>query len=78
MTRLESNQQKLVTLPDDYKVQASEKISVYPVKVTPEQLKAEIGPQQAAERRGEARTIFDGLSKEQLRRSLSIHSVKRL
>ena len=65
--RLESNQQKLVTLPDDYKVQASEKIESVPGKVTPEQLKAEIGPQlQAAERRGEARTIFDGLSKEQV------------
>ena len=60
--RLESNQQKLVTLPDDYKVQASEKIESVPGKVTPEQLKAEIGPQlQAAERRGEARTILDGL-----------------
>ena len=65
--RLESNQQKLVTLPDDYKVQASEKIESVPGKVTPEQLKAEIGPQlQAAERRGETRTIFDGLSKEQV------------
>lgn len=66
-TRLESNQQKLVTLPDDYKVQASEKIESVPGKVTPEQLKAEIGPQlQAAEKRGETRTIFDGLSKEQV------------
>jgi len=65
--RLESNQQKLVTLPDDYKVQASEKIESVPGKVTPEQLKAEIGPQlQAAEKRGETRTIFDGLSKEQV------------
>ncbi|MDB2405831.1 zeta toxin family protein [Alphaproteobacteria bacterium] len=65
--RLESNQQKLVTLPDDYKVQASEKIESIPGKVTPEQLKAEIGPQlQAAEKRGETRTIFDGLSKEQV------------
>ena len=65
--RLESNQQKLVTLPDDYKVQASEKIESVPGKVTPEQLKAEIGPQlQAAEKRGETRTILDGLDKEQV------------
>ena len=65
--RLESNQQKLVTLPDDYKVQASEKIQSVPGKVTPEQLKAEIGPQlQAAEKRGETRTILDGLDKEQV------------
>ena len=67
--RLESNQQKLVTLPDDYKVQASEKIESVPGKVTPEQLKSEIGPQlQAAEKRGETRTILDGLDKEQVQK----------
>ena len=38
-----------------------------PGRVTPEQLKAEIGPQlQAAEKRGETRTILDGLDKEQV------------
>ena len=65
--RLESNQQELVALPDFYKVQAATRISAIPGRVTPEQLKEEIGPQlQAAEKRGETRTILDGLDKEQV------------
>ncbi len=65
--RLESNQRELVALPDFYKVQAATRISAIPGRVTPEQLKEEIGPQlQAAEKRGETRTILDGLDKEQV------------